>query len=334
MWHLILSVLTFAFLPFNDTEVPAIEWRVTWQKSPNAEEAQLIRAENYYRDGRLRQVKDYINDAIHTFEYDSLGELLREQGTVSGWGSYETRYSEDLVLRIERLADSSTVRKIYRYYNPKGQAYEERHYENDSVYLHVVRKYNSWDSLIEVSYHRMPWTKDVTTKRILIEYNPSTKRRVQKYEYNYEGLLVEETYYEYQHGTQLIGKKVITHMPEGNITYRITYYRGNKPAEIVHDIPYEYTKTTKTFTYDKKHRPEKAVEITFKDDMPRENTVTRYYYGQNERPTKTETVTKAADGSRLSSKSTFYNEYGYISNERIENNDGVTEVNYLYVYYK
>lgn len=334
MWQLLTSLFFIVLLPApkNDNQTPQVEWRVVWQKAAEGEKAQLIRAENYYPDGKLKQVKDYLKEKTTVFKYDSAGKVREERGEQTGWGSYLTQYDSSLVLRTEKLENGST-RKIYHFYNEKGQLYDERHYQNDSVYLHVKYKYNTWDSLTEISYHRMPWTKDVTTKRTLMSYDPSTRKRTRKYEYDYEGLLVEETYYEYQYGSRLIAEKVITHLPQGDITYEVKYTKAGKVEEIIHAIPYEYRKTTKSFSYNERGKLTKTTETTFRDGLPQNTIIAHFYYTPEGVPTKTETVEQSVDGTRLSSSNIFYNEFGYIENEVIENSQGRTQLDYMYVYY-
>ncbi len=344
MWKVLLGLTLFVLV--EDT-TPKVEWQMVWQKTPQMPQAEVIRATQYDREGRILQHKDFLKGMTRQYVYDTAGQVIEETGERSGWGRYKIEYAKDLKLRTEYLADNSE-RKIYQFFNEKNQIYDERHYQNDSVQLHIVYKYNNFDSLKAVSLQKLPWQREMTTGLVEVEYDPQTKKPTVRYEYDYDGFLVEETYYEYKYGVKPIGKKVVTHTQgekkapgkireSGNtaiIEYEVQYHHAREPKEINLSISEKNYRETEIFTYDDDNRLLKSTKTVFQDGVPQKIATSKHSYTSEGMPVKVVTTTNRVDGSTISTHTKTFNEMGQPKSEILKNADGETQIDYLYVYYR
>ncbi|MGF1533073.1 MAG: hypothetical protein ACFCUI_05185 [Bernardetiaceae bacterium] len=335
MWQLLTGLLLIWATTTEDRPMAAVEWCMEWKKKGNAAKGHLLRARQYNRDGQLKQEHDYVRNHVRHLEYDTTGTLTRERGQVADQFRYEIRYDSALVLRTEFDQKTEEVRKVYHFYDAAGRLYDERHYKNDKVHLHISYKHDperGW--LNEILYHRMPWTDEVIVKRTRLNYDNQTGQLRSKYEYDYEGLLVEETYLEYQYGTRLAAKKVITHHNAEQVHYEEKYTAFGKPEETIHDIPHRNQRTQTKFSYDSDHRLVRITQTILQDDLPQRITVTHHRYTPEGKPLEVSTETKALDGSRIAHRTLTYDTYGNPKSEVIEGADGRTQIDYMYIYFQ
>ncbi|MEM6298135.1 MAG: hypothetical protein AAF740_05535 [Bacteroidota bacterium] len=344
MWKVLLGLSLFVLV--EDT-TPKVEWQMVWQKTPQTPKAEVIRATQYDREGRILQHKDFLKGTSKQYVYDTAGQVIEETGEQNGWGRYKIEYDKDFKLRTEYRTDNSE-REIYQFYNDKNKIYDERHYQNDSVQLHIVYKYNAFDSLEAVSLQKLPWQREMTTGLVEVEYNPQTKKPTARYEYDFDGFLVEETYYEYKYGVKLIGKKVITHAQSekqgdgkiresGNtetIEYEVQYHHAKEPKETDLSIPEKNYRETEIFAYDDDNRLLKSTKTVFQDGVPQQIITSNHAYTPEGIPSQVVTTAKRVDGSTISTHTKTFNEIGKPKSEVLQNPDGETRIDYLYVYYR
>ncbi len=238
--------------PFNKAPIASkkkvrqiIEW-VRPDLKQNAEEGMCS---EFDRKGNLLSYYDRREKPLKktTFKYDKRGRLLEKTEKHDEY-EWKAIYSYQRDRTVEEVKFRGKTTKTFFFKNKKGQLIEKKTFtkglELGNAFLlkeQVFYNYSKRDSLKSekiLKFNLIPGrqSKEYESRNVLHKYHPKTGLRAKTVEYDFDGSVLREVYFEYDPKKRL-SKKLIHYKMEDIVHIDTHKYKNNKLWQSIAERP-------------------------------------------------------------------------------------------------